>query len=115
MIIQSSTNKGQTMINRYYDAVCSDTRELWQVYDRVSKKKRAAMDTCKELQYQLSGLNGVITSHSSYVFSYAFMFIENDAPYLMYITRDNNYKIPLIDNKTGEIYLDNLLSAAGLI
>lgn len=115
MLIQSSTKKGQGMIYSFHYAKNrGNYTELYQVYNTFSNKKARALEYCKELQYTKGGRAGVITSHNSMVFAYAFLFVENDTPYLMYITRDNDYKIPLIDNKTGEIYLHEYLSAAGL-
>jgi len=65
--------------------------ELSQVYGSHSAAKDAAMQYCKELQYNLGGHDGRICSANSFQFSYAFRYVnESGKDCLAYITRDNN-------------------------
>lgn len=115
MTINSNTKKAQGMIQSYDHAIRSGGPvDLYQAYGKYSKAKADAMEYCKLLQHIRGGKCGVITGHNCFTFTYAFLLVEHSTPYLMYITRDNDYKIPLIDNKTGELYLHEYLSAAGL-
>lgn len=66
--------------------------ELWQVYGRCSSAKYHAMDHCKNLQAELNGFDGRITSYNTFQFSYAFQFVDQDSGVikLMYITKEHN-------------------------
>jgi len=74
----------------------SNARELWEVYDRHSREKQRALDYCKELAYQLGGLDamasGRIISHNKFQFSYGFIFPDPETGVMKfaYITRDHN-------------------------
>ena len=64
--------------------------ELWQVYGRYSVEKIKALQECKELQYNMGGYDGRICTHSAYLFSYAFRYInESGRQCLAYITKGN--------------------------
>lgn len=93
--LNNTTQQAQGFI-RAYENTTDNTGELYQVYDTCSTYKYRAMYRCKELCSKLNGHSPRITGHNTFAFTYAFKYEnENGQTCLAYITKDNNYSIPL--------------------
>lgn len=92
------TKKQEEMYESYKRAFeRGPKKELYEVYENYSYKKQKALDYCKGVQAKLNGYNATIVSHNSYMFTYAFEYIDyelgslNKVRWLCYITPSNNY------------------------
>lgn len=88
------TQKQLEMLNSYNRA--DNNGELWEVYGSFSHNKAKALNYCKELQAQRNGYDPRIPSANSFIFTYAFRFIDEDGDEaLAYITpsHDRFFKI----------------------
>ena len=96
------TKKQRGMYEAYQAAFNRGPKtELYQVYGNYSHAKQEALDDCKSLQSKYDGYNGTIVSHNSFVFTYAFEFVDyelggtNKVRWLYYITPSNDYKFSI--------------------
>lgn len=81
------TKAQSAMYSAYSRATATD---LWEVYGRCSSAKRAAMQNCRKLQEELDGWGGRICSASCYLFSYAFLYKDEDGDIcLCYVTKSH--------------------------
>ena len=79
------TQKQREMLDSYERA--DNSGELYQVYGRFSSAKREALDYCKSVRAQLDGYDPRIPSANSFIFTYAFRYIDEDGDEaLAYIT-----------------------------
>lgn len=91
-VVPAHTKKAQMFWDRFCES--SDT-ELRDVYGRYSRAKENAYDYCRARENEFSSYNGVIASHNSMMFTYAFTGWCECKRYLIYITRDRDYAIEL--------------------
>lgn len=80
----------------FYDDFCrSSDVELSDVYGRYSRAKENAYEYCRVREREFGSYNGVITSHNLMKFTYSFTGMCEGKQYLIRITADHDYAIPL--------------------
>ncbi len=73
----------------------NESYDILTFYQKPSQSKIKAWYFCKKLASKNNGNDLHICGGNSSVFSAGFTMVENDKKYLVYITRDNQYKIEL--------------------
>ena len=91
-IANKDTQKAQHMI-KAYNFYKNNGENLYQIYKNYSYKKEKALSYCKELKTSYNGFGACFCGHNSDIFTYAFLFKDDDKTYLMYITPTYNYCI----------------------
>ena len=94
--LNKNTKKAKGFINSYnFYNFKIESYDILTFYKKPSYNKINAWNHCKELASKNNGNNLHICGGNSSVFSVGFTMVENDKKYLIYITRDNEYKIEL--------------------
>ena len=95
-VLNKNTKKAKTLINsqNYYNDKY-ESYDILTFYKRPSLNKIKAWQLCKKLASKNNGNDLHICGGNYSVFSAGFMVVENDKKYLIYITRNNQYKIEL--------------------
>ena len=91
-VIRPHTQHAQRIIDRFNNS--SDV-ELRDVYGSYSRAKENAYEYCRDREREFGSYNGVITSHNSMQFTYAFTGVCEGQWYLIYITRTADYAVKL--------------------
>ena len=95
-VLNKNTKKAKTLINSYnYYHRKYESYDILTFYQRPSSNKIKAWQQCKKLASKNNGNDLHICGGNSLFFSAGFTVVENDKKYLIYITRDNRYKIEL--------------------
>jgi len=69
--------------------------DLRDAYGSYSRAKENAYAYCREREREFSSYNGVIASHNSMQFTYAFTGWCDGKLYLIYITKDHDYALEI--------------------
>lgn len=94
--LNKNTKKAKLFIGSYhYYGGKYKSYDILTFYKKPSCSKIRAWYFCKELASKNNGNDLHICGGNSSVFSAGFTMMENDKKYLIYITRDNQYKIEL--------------------
>lgn len=94
--LNKNTKKAKSFIDSYcYTSSKIESYDILTFYKKPSYNKIKAWKYCKELATNNNGNNLHICGGNSSVFSAGFTMMENDKKYLIYITRDNQYRIEL--------------------
>ena len=95
-VLNKNTKKAKALIDRYhYYNGKYESYDILTFYKKPSFNKIKAWQFCKELTSKNNGNDLHICGGNPSFFSAGFMMVENDKKYLIYITRDNRYKIEL--------------------
>ena len=95
-VLNKNTKKAKALINNYhYYSGKYESYDIFNFYKKPSFNKIKAWQFCKELTSKNNSNDLHICGGNSEFFSAGFTMIENDKKYLIYITRDNQYKIEL--------------------
>lgn len=94
--LNKNTKKAQGFINSFnFYSAKYESYDILTFYQKPSCSKIRAWYFCKELASKNNSNDLHICGGNSSVFSAGFTMMENDKKYLIYITRDNQYKIEL--------------------
>ena len=95
-VLNKHTKKAKALINSYhYYSGKRESYDIFNFYKKPSVNKIKAWQFCIKLTSKNNGNDLHICGGNSSVFSAGFTMTENDKKYLIYITRDNRYKIEL--------------------
>lgn len=95
-ILNKNTKKAKALIDNYrYYSGKQESYDILIFYQKPSLNKIKAWQFCKELTSKNNGNDLHICGGNSSTFSAGFTMVENNKKYLIYITRDNQYKIEL--------------------
>ena len=95
-VLNKNTKKAKALINSYhYHSGKYESYDILTFYKKPSLNKIKAWHFCKELASKNNGNDLHICGGTSAFFSAGFTMVENDKKYLIYTTRDNQYKIEL--------------------
>ena len=95
-VLNKNTKKAKALINSYrYSSGKHESYDILTFYKKPSLNKIKAWQLCTELASENNGNDLHICGGNSLFFSAGFTMVENDKKYLIYITRDNKYKIEL--------------------
>lgn len=94
--LDSNTKEKRRLINNYNFALQDSyiNSDIYKVYDRPSSDKVKAFNECVEDKEKANGKNGVIVTHNTFVFSYAYTCYVNNIKHIIYITPIYQYVIP---------------------
>ena len=94
--LNKNTKKAKTLIDSYhYYGGKYESYDILTFYKKPSLNKIKAWKLCKKLASKNNGNDLHICGGNSSAFSAGFTMVKNDKKYLIYITRDNKYKIEL--------------------
>lgn len=94
--LNKNTKKAKSFIDSYrYTSGKYESYDILTFYQKPSYNKIKAWKYCEELATKNNGNDLHICGGNSSVFSVGFTMVENDKKYLVYVTRDNQYKIEL--------------------
>ena len=94
--LNKNTKKAKGFVNSFnFYRHKNESYDILTFYKKPSNNKINAWNYCKELASKNNGNDLHICGGNSSVFSAGFTMMENDKKYLVYITRDNEYKIEL--------------------
>ena len=95
-VLNKNTKKAKALINSYhYYSSKHESYDILTFYKKPSFNKIKAWQFCIKLASKNNGNDLHICGGNSSVFSAGFTMVENNKKYLIYITRDNQYKIEL--------------------
>ena len=95
-VLNKNTKKAKTLVNSYhYYSGKYESYDILTFYKKPSVNKIKAWQLCQKLASKNNSNDLHICGGSSSFFSAGFTMVENDKKYLIYITRDNRYKIEL--------------------
>lgn len=87
----------------YQQSLMNKGKTLKDVYKKPSYNKIEAYNWCINYMEEFNGYNGHITSANQQVFSFSFNYKDEDGiEHIMYLTRDNNYDIKLIEENKND-------------
>lgn len=94
--LNKNTKKAKSFIDNYrYTSGKNESYDILTFYKKPSFYKIKAWKYCKELEANNNSNDLHICGGNSSVFSAGFTMMENDKKYLIYITRNNQYRIEL--------------------
>ena len=91
--LNPSTKKAQQFIRNYNNHKKELAYSLSQIYGHCSQAKQYAYKNCIDIKVDFNGRQACFCGHNCDAFNYGFLFEEDLKTYLMYITKDNCYKI----------------------
>ena len=91
MLINFKTEKMQRFWNRYKSALSHDITILEDIYKKPSAKKIKAYEQCVRTFHDLSGRDFAIISSNRYVFTVAFIYIEDGKEWFLVETPTGQY------------------------
>lgn len=94
--LNKKTKKAKSFVDSFnFYGIKNESYDILTFYEKPSCSKIRAWYFCKELAAKNNGNNLHICGGNSSFFSAGFTMVENDKKYLIYITRENQYKIEL--------------------
>lgn len=91
MLINFKTEKMQRFWNRYKFALRHHITTLQDVYKKPSAKKIKAYEQCVRTFHDLNGRDFAIILNNSFLFSTAFIYIEDGKEWFLVETPTNQY------------------------
>ena len=89
-VVNPNTTRAQNMLRNY---LRSSDATLDEAYGRYSRAKANAYEYCRDREREFNSYDGVVASHNTCQFSYAFTGYCEGKKYLVYITKDAEYAI----------------------